>query len=59
MSSEQLIESGVEQSGVDGMGVIEQEQMITVLLKGESEVRIDDELIALFGFEIGDGVVAG
>ena len=59
MSNEQLIESGVEQGGVDGMGVVEQEQMVAVLLKGEIEVRIDDELIALLGIEIGDGVVAG
>ena len=59
MSSEQLIESGVEQCGVDGMGVIEQEQMLAVLLEREIEVRIDDELIALLGIEIGDGVVAG
>ena len=59
MSSEQLIESGVEQGGVDGMGVIEQEQMLADLLEGEIEVGADGELIALLGIKIGDGVVAG
>ena len=59
MSDEQLIESGVEQGGVDGMAVVEQEQMLAVLLKGEIEVGGDGELIALIVFEIGDGVVAG
>ena len=59
MSNEQLIESGVEQGGVDGMGVVEQEQMVAVLLKGEIEVGGDGELITLLGIEIGDGVVAG
>ena len=52
MSNEQLLESGVEQGGVNGMGVIEQEQMLAVLVEGESEVLIDDELIALLGIEI-------
>ena len=59
MSNEQLIESGVEQGGVDGMAVVEQEQMLAVLLKGEIEVGGDGELITLLGIEIGDGVVAG
>ena len=58
MSNEQLIESGVEQGGVDGMAVIEQEQMLAVLLKGEIEVGGDGELITLLGIEVGDGVVA-
>ena len=59
MSNEQLIESGVEQGGVDGMAVVEQEQMLAVLLKGEIEVGGDGELITLLGIEIGDAVVAG
>ena len=58
MSDEQLIESGVEQGGVDRMGVVEQEQMLAVLLKGEIEVGGDGELITLLGIEVGDGVVA-
>ena len=52
MSDEQLIESGVEQGGVDGLAVVEQEQMLAVLLKGEIEVGGDGELIALLGVEI-------
>ena len=59
MSNEQLIEAGVAQDGVDGMAVVEQEQMFAVLLKGEIEVGGDGELITLLGIEIGDAVVAG
>ena len=33
--------------------------MIAVLLDGKIEVRVDGKLIALFRFEIRDGVVAG
>ena len=54
-----MIECGVAQGGVDGIDVVEQELVITVLLKRESEDVVDAKRIALTGFEIGDGVFAG
>ena len=45
--------------GVDGIGVVELEQMIAVLLDAKIVVRVDGELVALLVFETGGGVVLG
>ena len=49
-------QEGVEQSGVDGIGLIEKQSMVAVLLDGELEVGVDVDLFTLPGFVVGDPV---
>ena len=53
ISSEQLIECGV-----DGIGVIDQDQMVAVPSDGEIEAWSDLDMNAFTRIEVGDGVFA-